>query len=62
MKHLASGAAGHADKIEVLLKSLNGQCSKDSDVFIHDVLQGLADIEHGRYISLAETKKRLGLS
>lgn len=62
MKHLILGIAGHTDKSEVLLQSLDDQCSDDNHAFIHAVSQGLMDIEQGRYVSLVEVKKRLGLS
>ena len=34
----------------------------EEQVFLRGVVQGLMDIEEGREISLAEVKKRLGLS
>lgn len=61
LKHPALDTAGHTDKSEVLLQSLDGQCSDDNHAFIHAVSRGLMDIEHGRYVRLADAKERLGL-
>jgi prevent-host-death family protein len=38
------------------------EADTDERVFLRDVVKGLLDLEEGREISLAETRKRLGLT
>jgi prevent-host-death family protein len=40
----------------------NYEAKTEEQAFLRDIVQGLIDMEEGREISLADVKKRLGLS
>ena len=49
-------------EIEDFVNFLERTEGHDENAFMRAVVQGLADIEAGRSVSLAEAKKRLGLA
>ena len=49
-------------KVEDFVDFMGQAEGDDEEDFMRAVVQGLADMEAGRSVSLAEAKKRLGLS
>jgi hypothetical protein len=51
-----------AKEVEDFVEYLGKSDDADEKAFMRAVVQGLADIESGRSVSLAEAKKKLGLT